>query len=394
MITEFKIANFKALQIEKFIRFQPRLNVLIGLNGSGKTSLLQAIDFICNLVQQNGVSNLLKRRNWSLLDIPTRLSHSRSSVFHFCAGFETPQTGLFHWTARMNISKQTCRSTEENFYLGSDAHSIIASLLYRRALCCDDKQEKWQLMNMREIAYSGSFLSVWRPPRMAPIRETISTCSSLDLLSPHLMRSHVKKAPEHGIGLGGEFIAPYLRSLTKHDAEEFNSTIKQFYPSYDSFIIKRIQGGALVLYVKEKFAGGNECTSEATMLCDGILRIMAIVAQVMANKGGTILIDELEDGLNPELLQKLIVYLATKAPCQTIITTHSPLVLSLLTIQEAKQGVHMVYRDKDGVANCVPFFSLPTPRKMLNSYYPGEVMLRCNLEKITKEAIKYAGYQH
>lgn len=394
MITDFSITNFKALQMKKPILFQPRLNVLIGVNGSGKTSLLQAIDFICNLVQQDGVSNLLKRRNWSLPDIPTRLSHPRSSVFHFSAGFENPQTGLFHWTARMKLGKQTCRCTEETFYMGTDEHSIIASLLYRRALYYDNKQGKWHMMDMREIAYSGSFLSVWRPARLTPIWETITTCSSLDLLSPHLMRSHVKKAPEHGIGLGGEFIAPFLRSLTKPDAKEFNAAIKRFYPTYDSFMVKRIPGGAFALSVKEKFANGNECTSEATMLCDGLLRIMAIVAQAMANRGGTLLIDELEDGLNPELLDKLIVYLATDAPCQTIITTHSPLILSLLTIKEAEQGVHLVYKDGSGISRSVPFFALPTPKKLLQSHYPGEVMLRCNLEKITKEAIKYDGRIH
>lgn len=394
MITEFAISNFKALRMESGIRFQPRLNVLIGLNGSGKSSLLQGIDFTCSLVQTDGLNRWLERRGWTLADIPTRLSASpRSYTLVTSAVFDNAQTERFRWTAHTSLQENVRRCVEESFFSHPENRKI-AFLNSRKASYLDNGFSPIMHQDMRDLAYSGSFLSVWKPGKMADVRDAISACSSLDLLSPHLMRSHVKKAPEHGIGLGGEFIAHFLNSLKADEKKSFDDTIRRFYPSYDSFKIKTIQGGALVLNVKEKFANGNECTSEATMLCDGILRIMAIVAQAMANKGGTILIDELEDGLNPELLEKLVIYLATEAPCQTIITTHSPLILSLLTIKEAEQGVYLVYKDGTGVANCVPFFSLPSPKKMLASFYPGEVMLRCNLETITKEAIEYAGRIH
>lgn len=101
------------------------------------------------------------------------------------------------------------------------------------------------------------------------------------------------------------------------------------------------------------------------------------------------LIDELEDGLNPELLEKLMEYFQREANCQVIITTHSPIILSFLNDHDARKAVKLMYKDDAGMSHCVPFFELPTPNKMLKTLYPGEVMLQCYLEDITQEAAQY-----
>jgi AAA15 family ATPase/GTPase len=66
MIREFYIDNFKSLvdfhvQLDKF-------TCLIGLNGSGKSTILQAIDFITQLVKGNIENEWLETREWLLKD--------------------------------------------------------------------------------------------------------------------------------------------------------------------------------------------------------------------------------------------------------------------------------------------------------------------------------------
>lgn len=383
MISSFSISNFKALHISN-VHFNSRLNVLIGLNGAGKSSVLQSIDMVCGLANNSGLEGWLSRRDWNARDIPTRLSAAYSPTLPFVLGLKSEEQ-TYTWEGTLNLHEGFRKCTNEKI---TNGESMVIAAKQNKIVTIIYNGKRISL-DMQVMNHSGSFMSIIRPESLADCIQTISKCSSLDLLSPHLMRSHVRKASSDGVGLGGEFIAPYLKSLKGDSIEEYNKVIKTFFPTYDSFIIKRLRGGALVLYVKETFTNGNSCISEASMLCDGILRVMAIIAQAFACKGGTLLIDELEDGFNPELLEKLVVFFATKAPCQTIITTHSPLVLSLLTIEEAENGVHLVYKDASGISRCAPFFSLKTPKEMLKHLYPGEVLLRCKLDDISKEAMSH-----
>ena len=53
------------------------LTILIGLNGSGKTTILQAFDFTAQLM--NGqVDSWLLSRNWTAADLYSKLSHSNA----------------------------------------------------------------------------------------------------------------------------------------------------------------------------------------------------------------------------------------------------------------------------------------------------------------------------
>ena len=387
MIKRFSIQNFKALQMKEELCFPPKLTVLIGLNGSGKSTVLQAIDFACTLARTEGLTAWLGRRGWQMNDIVTKLSggpapRNTPKTISFSLSVEEAEGPAYDWEAHFYTPDGRCTSE-----LLTETGERIFKLDKRVAVyrVNGGKQERY---DTHELTYTGSLLSVWAPASLRPAKEALTRCSTLDLLAPNLMKAHTRRKSVQGVGMGGEYIAPFLQSLSPADRDTFNETVRSFFPTYHGYKVRRIQGGAMVLFVEERYSDGSTYTGEATMLCDGMLRVLAIVAQCFACRGGTLLIDELEDGLNPELLAKMIEYLSTDAPCQTIITTHSPLVLSLMTIEEAEKGVYLVYK-KDGISRCTPFFRLQTPASMLDTHYPGEVMLRCNLEELSREACEH-----
>lgn len=144
------------------------------------------------------------------------------------------------------------------------------------------------------------------------------------------------------------------------------------------------------LFLHELFADGNSgLLTEATHVSDGLLRLMAIVVSAIRCRGGTLLIDGLEDGLNSEVMGPLLDFLRYEAGCQTIVTTHSPVLLSYLNDAEARRAVKLLFKDEAGISHCVPFFDLPIPHRMLETLYPGEVMLQCDLEQLAREACVY-----
>ncbi len=67
---------------------------------------------------------------------------------------------------------------------------------------------------------------------------------------------------------------------------------------------------------------------------DGLLRVLAMLAQTGSDRT-LVLLDEIENGINPEIVESLVkVLVATKQ--QLIVTTHSPMILNYLDDDIAK----------------------------------------------------------
>ena len=356
MITKFSIENFKSLNIPRNrpVEFSPGLNIIIGLNSSGKSTLLQAVDFVCSLSRPQGVSQWLGKHEWVQDDIVNNL--------RVCT----------------EESVENLLNGERIFYSARN-----------KALRLKSKEESTLFPDIGYLRYSGSLFSVFDSEWLRSFRESLSRCYSLDLLSPNLMRLRTKKKDVQGVGVGGEQLGNVLYGLDKEERQKLEQIMRRFVPTFSTTASRRQQGGSIRYAVVEKFGESVSCQTDASHVSDGILRVLALVVSAMKCKGGTLLIDELEDGLNPELLEKLMLYFQSEANCQVIITTHSPIILSFLNDHDAREAVKLMYKDAAGMSHCVPFFDLPTPSEMLRTLYPGEVMLQCNLEDITQEAAQY-----
>jgi len=99
-----------------------------------------------------------------------------------------------------------------------------------------------------------------------------------------------------------------------------------------------------------------------------------------------VLFDEIENGINPELMQKL-VQLLLGAERQVIVTTHSPLVLNYLPDEVAREAVLLLFRNSAGHTKAVRLFDLPSTQKKLTLLGPGEVFVDTNLEALPAEAM-------
>ena len=382
MIRSFRIKNFKSLDISAPLQFGKGLNVLIGLNGSGKSTLLQALSFVSSLGLYGGCGAWLDRRGWVDKDLTCALRFPGITVRRSVIEFEMSAgqaEDIFDWSGIYNTQSRRCTEEELRGHSPEMSLTVKNGRLTGKGILLPDNM-------LKLLVYEGSVLSALKLPAIQAAQQALFSCHSLELLSPHLMRGRIRRAIGTGVGGGGEQIAHYLKHISPEKRQRLEDIMRRFYPGYESYAVSTMRGGALRFSVQEKFAEGGSLSSDAKQICDGMLRVLAITAQSLECEGKTLLIDEPEDGINPELLERLVAYLRDEAPCQTIITTHQPLVLSCLTDDEARQGVYLVTKNDRGSSDCVRFFDLPTPRDMLKSYYPGEVMLRCNLEEVSREA--------
>lgn len=396
MITQFRISHFKSLLMKKPIRLDPGLNLMIGLNSSGKSTLLQAIDFVCALPGSYGFSRWLDKRGWEAQDLSCRVksgARARSAaLIEFEARYENPgDPPPYQWSGTFSVGKGRCES--EKLSRGDYQYEYVKQGESYLVKDTDPLNVKPAISPI-SFNFEGSFFSIFKPEQAEAFSRLASNCYSLDLLSPQQMRAHVRRRAEAGVGTGGELLGHALLDFSPSETKELADVMKRLHPAYENFSIKRQRGGSVRFSIGEHFADGNSrLETEATHISDGLLRLMAIVVSTMCCRGGTLLIDELEDGLNPEVMGPLLDYLAYEAGCQTIVTTHSPILLSYLNDEQARRAVKLLFKDQAGMSHCVPFFDLPTTKKMLDTLYPGEVMLQCDLEKLSREACEYENEQ-
>jgi AAA15 family ATPase/GTPase len=145
---------------------------------------------------------------------------------------------------------------------------------------------------------------------------------------------------------------------------------------------KSLRAGWKQLSIAEEF-DGKKMITYATHVNDGLLRLIAILAE-LDSRHGLLLFDEIENGINPELVE-FVTDALVKAPQQVLVTTHSPMILNYLDDEVAKKGVMYLYKTPQGHTQAVPFFKIPSIAAKLEVMGPGEAFVDTNLTELHKE---------
>ena len=356
MITRLHIKNFKSLEdfwfpSEKGPPLAP-LTVLVGLNGSGKSTLLQAFDFLGQLVSGN-VTEWLESRDWKAVDLLTSLPSIHMRTIPFALTWNDREHGEIYWWARYNIATKRC--TNEMVVLNNNKSQIL-SVTAKGLVALNGNLEPEFRHDEIPFEYEGSILSALKLDKLHPALKSLKAgmegLKSLELLSPHLMRKRAKTAGD--VGLGGEKLSAFLSTLSKESIDGLNFRLRKFYPHLEHLQIKSLRAGWKDLRVKERYLGTSEFG--ATQLNDGLLRIIGILSQAFTTHS-VVLFDEIENGVNQQLVKLLMDFLLEISPYrQVFVTTHSPLILNYLPDDKAREGVIFLYKDHRGATHAKRFF--------------------------------------
>ena len=222
MIKYYQISNFKSL-VDFRIR-QPKFAVLIGLNGAGKTTILQAFDFLSQMM--NGrMDEWLILRGWDKTDIASKLVSLSNVNFSVVTGETNKYAEL--WQGSFNRKELACLTEDVGSWKSRDIKEHIFRLR--------DRQYRIADRNFVPVAFSyqGSILSQLRDSELSPelknVRDTLRNIRSLELLSPHLMRQRTRDSAAD-IGIGGEKLSAYLHSIKGGDKQHLLELLRTFYP--------------------------------------------------------------------------------------------------------------------------------------------------------------------
>jgi predicted ATPase len=362
MIQELYINNFKSLHN---CRIQlSKLTCLIGLNNTGKTTLIQAIDFIAQLAKGD-IKEWLETRQWQLPDLLSHLKPPSNILFELKLQLKEAH---YIWTGEFDINRLNCCDEKISNQTSGETLFEVTHHSYRI---------KGQPKKKLEFKYQGSALSALLEEaltkELAQIRAFLTSIKSIELLSPQLMQKRTLSSVQE-LGLGGDNLSAFFHNLSNNKKTELNRHIKEiFSPTFEAIATTTTPSNHKLLFIEENFSGTHRIKTEAKHISDGLLRILALCSQTLTTHT-VLLFDEIEDGINPEWVESL-VDLLVESPKKILMTTHSPMVLNYLEDEQAKESVIFTYKDKQGATQHCRFFSIAGVRKKLEILGPGEAMV-------------------
>lgn len=387
VIRSLYIDNFKALN-DFSIEMKP-LTVLIGTNGSGKTSILQALDFMCNFARMD-LEAYLDRRNWKASELKSKMNKKLHMTFKAEFLLEVNDCKkLVEWTFVLNpiitkgkvqvISEEIVDKTSDKKLLSVNSQGIS------RFNFQDNNEEKFPPLNM-----TSSFLkniNVQKDkakfPELVALTTFLTTSDSFELLSTEKMRRS-SRGEVDTIGMGGEKLAAFIHGLQNQQKKNISERLHKYVPFINT-VDAEVKGrpGWIEIKVSEVFpAVERYFTINPGHVSDGTMRLMAFAALMEIDKSsGMIMLDEIEDGINPHIADKVVEDLMDLVKIkhrQVVVTTHSSVMLDYFP----QESIIFLWRSRDGAIHSDDLFSKPDIRDRLEHMYPGEVWLNMDEEEI------------
>ena len=385
-IAKISVKNFKSLwDFEIVFPENTALTALIGLNGAGKSTVLQLLDFIGVLFNGN-IAEWLQQRSWNPTDLITKLhSSSRKQLIDITVAGKW-QSRSFEWQGSYNPIASMMRCTTEKLFVAGEAIAGVKDGKFYS----NGSDESSILLN-----YHGSIFSALNDKKLqsseAALSGLISCLSSIrsfDLLSPRHIRNRSRKS--QSMGMSGERLAGFMAALSLDAKKDIDNLLNKFYPFIHHYGIKTYRGGWNELRMWENIGKYDTPEGEKSFILarqaqhtnDGTLRLLSIISSLYS-LDKFLLFDEIENGFNPSIIKK-IVDLLSGTEKQVLVTTHSPEILQYIPDETARQAVKFIYKDAHGATLAADFFSDEEANNKLRALSPGEVFLDIDLDALAK----------
>jgi len=376
MIKYIWIDNFKSLV--DFELTPAKFTCLVGLNGAGKSTVLQAMDFISQLMIGD-IDEWLKQRQWDSADINSKLTSKSNIDFKIVVDHRT--FGEITWSGSINRKTLSCtrervERKEINYLKVDDGHCSIK----KSTVTLDSADKGVDLLNFDSsierfpimFEYQGSILSQLKENQTNPVvntlKELMLNIRSLDLLSPELLRSRTKSA-DGKLGLGGQKLSAFIHESGKSVKMKLKNDLSQVYKQLERVDTRSLRSGWKQLEIIERF-GDQLLKTTGRHLNDGMLRLIAVLAQ-LESENDFLLFDEIENGINPELIEYLIDHLINSSH-QILVTTHSPVILNYLEDDVAVKGIVYLYKNTQGSTSLIL-------RRLIQTCHQTEICIHATL---------------
>jgi predicted ATPase len=363
LATSLDIRGFKAFE-DCTIPLQP-MCVVVGANGVGKTTVLQAMALFGQLTKQS-LPSMLESTGWDYSDLPHL--RSRDQRFGVTAHFAGES---LEWELSLQTRRRPGIHIERVTQDGEPLMWRDGRTMGRLNQAIDEPEEIRQTLTSSWLAAIDPVYDAKAFPALAQLNLWAAGMRTY-LLDAWQMRRPSRSSAE--LGENGQNLAGFLRHLRDHRPEAFRRVIDRVrdkYPRLHEVVLLQKAAGWTELDISETWVQ-KPIRFNARQVSDGLLRLLAIAAMFeLDDTPSVVLLDEIENGLHPHLLRGVVEMLQdlvdeSDGQTQVIATTHSPIALNY--VRDASQ-ILVGYRDQDsGAAKVSPMVDLPR-YEALSAYF-------------------------
>ena len=336
----FQTIDIKAYRGLKNITLQnlSRVNILVGENNTGKTSILEAIQLLRDPeVVDNVLSIAKKRQPRNIMVQSANLIPFDEFLYSFPVQGE--QKDIVIYATDYELKKwhiELCGTIKKEIY---DKEDLSESEQRRYDLYCGEDGEisviSGNFLYISENLTSENSYSF----RETQLRPDVSMKETLDIKKENMSRVSIVYISPMDVYTNRVLNANFYKGMRVSEKETLIQLLRLFDERIIGIEIGMLNAKPTILIELE-----NIGLMPVSLFGDGLKKILTLASAIVKTKHGIILIDEFETGIHQRALVQVADWIASAAEerdIQIFLTTHSSEAVNALVQAQKKQQIDM-----------------------------------------------------
>lgn len=387
MIKEVRLCNFFSFKNETIISLNPGANILVGINGSGKTSFINAFRLLYEGVCGNGFENLFQKEWGGYANVSSAVAGNNAKSIELTFVFDhkrlkklTPKSPFksdAYYSVVIKPLGDTGYTIEEKLYATNLKDT------YRPYVFLDFKNERGTLSvyhstGIKKEHFAGDtsgqeliLRQISDPRRYLPshtIRIAIAQMAlyeTFDTSSSSILRQPANASKDVRLDSNGANLINVINNLAISELPAYRNIegmLHQINGAFEAFDFQMF-GSKLYMSLRE---ANMRRSIGLRFISDGTIRYVIMMSVLLNPKSGYFIgMDEPEGRLHPDMIHSVAQMIITAAhDRQLVVATHSPLLLNDFELED----IFVFEKDKENATIVKKYYEEDFPQ------YEGELL--------------------
>ncbi len=332
MIKSITLSNFFSFAEKQTVELDPYVNILIGINGSGKSNFIKAIELLSRGIEEEGMEKVVKEW-WNWGNIKNHKFHNDKVSIELIYTFDGektfdtfPEYKKSDWTYHLKPL-----SYEDNEYGNGNvptSETINFSL--------GENQLSFKYLDDERRLFTHRL--TFQHKAIGKLRSQIEEIVVYDDIDASSIR---KRAADYGkndtrLNPSIENFAGLLYHLYIHYPEynKIKELLREVNPYFKDISFIANGSNSIQITMEE---GGLPLEVVIQHISTGTLKFLALLAILYnPNRGKVVCLEEPEQGLHPDMINTIAkgIKHAARTGTQMIVATHSPILLDSFLVDD------------------------------------------------------------
>jgi len=408
MLKKLILENWKSFRYAE-LPLDP-LTVLIGTNASGKSNVVEALEFLQRIANGENIEaalsgdktlpsirggvELAARKGENEFILKVLVSGEDDETDYLYSIILTTKPSINNLNEIITIiNEKNNKYYPIEFGLTTDKLSLRSCLLNRSSINgirLDFLKENFSMELTPKESYQSKIVQKECLNIINGI--VLPTIQNIHILNPMPSKMRDFSRLSENLESDGSNIGGVLAALTDDKKTEVENTLSEYIKDLPEGDIKKVWaekvgrlGTDAMLYCQEEWKSGEIIEIDARSMSDGTLRFLAILTALLTRpEGSQIVIEEIDNGLHPSraaLLVKILKEIGSKRNIDILLTTHNPALLDAFG-SEIVPFVVVAHRDSEtGESKLTLLEDIDNFPKLFASYSLGQMTTKGAIER-------------